>query len=293
MAVSPFKAFHLVVMVKKAAAPTHEDALAEETKKLVVEKGVTAKDISTFLSTHINDYSCLPEFAHLLRRSPCTIQLSKSVSSAVFQLAREGTALWPWCEALIHCMNAEILWPHRPIHEALFFPSDENEYKILHYVQQAKVYINLCVFALSNDLLVDALVQKHKSGVQVRVISDDEQAERSGADMERIREAGIQGKLDQSKANMHHKFCVVDGTVLIMGSFNWTRQAVEKNQENLIITDDTVLIQAYNGEFEKLWAAFAVTLGSAPRSNLDASVQKLVDMLVSIFHRAETESKQT
>lgn len=278
-------------MVKKVAGQSHEDALAEETKKLVAEKAVSAKDISAFLSAHINDYSCLPEFAQLLRRSPCTTQLSKSVSTAVFQFAREGTALWPWCEALIHCMNAEILWPHSPIHEALFFPSDENEYKILYYVQQAKVYVNLCVFALSNDLLVDALIKLHHNGVKVRVISDDEQAERSGADMGRIREAGIQGKLDQSKANMHHKFCIVDGTVLMTGSFNWTRQAVEKNQENLIVMDDTVLIQAYNAEFEKLWAAFGALSPASP-SNLDPSLQKLVDMLVSIVRRAGTETKQ-
>ena len=281
------------IMVKKEAGPTHEDELAEETKKLVVEKPITAKDITIFLASHVNDQGCFPAFANLLRRSPCTAQFSKAVSSAVFQLARENAADWGWCEALIHCMNAEILWPHSPIHEALFFPSDDNEYKILHYVQEAKSYVNLCVFALSNDLLVDALIKQHQRGVNVRVIMDDEQAERSGADIERIKAAGIQGKLDQSKANMHHKFCVVDGVILMTGSFNWTRQAVEKNQENLIITDDTVLIQAYNAEFDKLWSAFGPIASSAPRSNLEAPVQTLVDMIVSIFRKKEAEPQQT
>jgi len=276
-------------MVKKATGQTHEEALAEETKKIVVDKSVTAKDIVAFLSSHVNDPDCRAEFARLLRRSPCTTQLSKAVSGAVFQLARESGARWDWCEALIHCMNGEVLWPHSPIHEALFFPSDENEYKILHYVQQAKVYVNLCVFALSNDLLVDELIKLHQRGVQVRVISDDEQAERSGADMGRIQQAGIQGRLDQSKANMHHKFCVVDGLILINGSFNWTKQAVEKNQENIIIVDDVVLIQAYNAEFELLWSAFAPKPGQATRPPLNISIQQFVDTLVTIFRKAEVQ----
>lgn len=276
-------------MVKKAGGPTHEEELAEETKKFVVEKPATAKDVSTFLSAHINDQTCFPEFTRLLRRTSCTAQLSKALSSAIFGLAKESGADWTWCEALIHCMNAEILWPHSPIHEALFFPSDENEYKILHYVQQAKMYVNLCVFALSNDILVDELIKLHQKGVKVRVISDDEQAERAGADMPRIQAAGIQGRLDQSRANMHHKFCVVDGIVLINGSFNWTRQAVEKNQENLIITDDTVLIQAYNSEFEKLWTAFA---SQPPPSHppLNLSIQQFVQTLVSIFRKPVPKS---
>lgn len=274
-------------MVKKATTePSHDDEIAEETKKLAPEKPVSAKDITSFLSAHINDTACIPEFANLLRRSPCTWQLIKSVNGTIFQLARENNADWGWCEALIHCVNAEILWPDKPIHEALFFPSDDNEYKILHYLKEAKSYVNLCVFALSNDLLVDALIELHQKGVKVRVISDDEQAERSGADMERIRSSGIQGRLDQSKANMHHKFCVVDGVILMSGSFNWTRQAVEKNQENLIITDDTVLIQAYNAEFEKLWLAFGSTT-SRPRLNV--SVQQFVDTLVGIFRKAEVQ----
>lgn len=280
-------------MVKKATGPSHEEVLAEETKKLVVAKPVTAKDIISFLSTHINDSDCRAELVHLLRRSPCTIQLCKAVTTAVFQLARESAAQWNWCESLIHCLNAEILWPRSPIHEALFFPSDENEYKILYYVQQAKAYVNLCVFALSNDLLVDELIKLHQKGVTVRVISDDEQAERSGADMGRLQTAGIQGRLDQSKANMHHKFCVVDGLILINGSFNWTRQAVEKNQENIVIVDDSVLIQAYNGEFERLWTTFAPKSEVETHPPLNISIQQFQDTLIAIFRKAEMQPSPT
>lgn len=47
--------------------------------------------------------------------------------------------------------------------------------------------------------------------------------------------------------HMHHKFAIVDGRLLINGSFNWTRQAVLYNQENCIITDNPQLVRTLDG----------------------------------------------
>jgi phosphatidylserine/phosphatidylglycerophosphate/cardiolipin synthase-like enzyme len=38
------------------------------------------------------------------------------------------------------------------------------------------------------------------------------------------------------------QFAVVDGKLLMNGSFNWTRQAVLYNQENIVITDNPQLV---------------------------------------------------
>lgn len=42
---------------------------------------------------------------------------------------------------------------------------------------------------------------------------------------------------------MHHKFAVIDGRLLVNGSFNWTRQAVLYNQENCVVTDNAQLVR--------------------------------------------------
>jgi cardiolipin hydrolase len=55
---------------------------------------------------------------------------------------------------------------------------------------------------------------------------------------------------------MHHKFLVIDGRLLITGSFNWTRQAIIGNNENLVITDHADLVSAYCQEFDRLWQTF-------------------------------------
>ena len=52
---------------------------------------------------------------------------------------------------------------------------------------------------------------------------------------------------------MHNKFAVIDGHVLITGSFNWTNMGDVKNEENLLILTDEALISQYQKRFEYLY----------------------------------------
>ena len=70
---------------------------------------------------------------------------------------------------------------------------------------------------------------------------------------ERLVQDGIAVKDDASKYHMHHKFALVDGKTLVNGSFNWTRQAVLNNRENVVISSNNQLVKAFKQEFEKMW----------------------------------------
>lgn len=57
-----------------------------------------------------------------------------------------------------------------------------------------------------------------------------------GADVSDLSKAGIQVRTDNDvKSHMHHKFIIIDDYVLINGSFNWTRNAVNVNKENITV----------------------------------------------------------
>ena len=60
----------------------------------------------------------------------------------------------------------------------------------------------------------------------------------------------------RTDAHMHHKFAVVDGKVLLSGSFNYTRAAVLENRENVVVHRSRRLVQQFLKEFERLWADF-------------------------------------
>ena len=71
-----------------------------------------------------------------------------------------------------------------------------------------------------------------------------------------MRFAGISVRTDHSSFYMHHKFVLVDGQLLINGSFNWTRAAITGNQENVIVTNHRTMVCAFQAEFERLWQQF-------------------------------------
>ena len=51
-----------------------------------------------------------------------------------------------------------------------------------------------------------------------------------------MKEAGVCIVASQRDGLMHHKFAIVDSTLLLNGSFNWTERAVSENCENVVIS---------------------------------------------------------
>ena len=80
--------------------------------------------------------------------------------------------------------------------------------------------------------------------------------------------SGICVRTDHSSNFMHHKFVLVDGQLLINGSFNWTRNAITGNQENALITNHHKVVGAFQAEFEQLWQEFD------PRNTFDTELSR-------------------
>ena len=123
-------------------------------------------------------------------------------------------------------------------------------------LQQAKYSISVCMLTIASRELGDILISAHQDGVIVRVVTNDEQLMFSGTQVNRLRRAGIQVRVDTTAFLMHHKFVVVDGELLMSGSLNWTTQALCGNQENVIITSEPKLVQPFTNQFEILWRQY-------------------------------------
>ncbi|XP_074648582.1 uncharacterized protein LOC141904040 [Tubulanus polymorphus] len=128
--------------------------------------------------------------------------------------------------------------------------------QLLCFLNAAKSNLDLCIFLITSPELGDAVVNLHKRGVVVRVIVDSEQIDASGSQIGKFRSEGIQVRHDQTSYFMHHKFAIVDNTILLNGSFNWSRQAITGNNENVLVTNDDEIVQPYCQEFRSLWTTF-------------------------------------
>ena len=130
--------------------------------------------------------------------------------------------------------------------DVMFFPSEENVGKLANHIHRARVSLQICVFTITNNKLANAVLDQHRKGIKVRIITDDECVKNKGSDVERMAQAGIEVRTDDSKQNhMHNKFLIVDGNHVVTGSFNWTVAAGFNNQENLLVSDDKFYVKAY------------------------------------------------
>ena len=161
-----------------------------------------------------------------------------------------------------------------PIREALFYPGDASFEKFISFLRSAKRSMDVAVFTLSDQRVTEVLLAAHRSGVKIRILTDNDTVRNTGSDIEALAKAGISVRLDgvagtpggalreSSKAQsasalMHHKFAVLDGKVLITGSYNWTSSASSLNSENQTITNEAFFVSAFEAQFELLWAKFA------------------------------------
>jgi phosphatidylserine/phosphatidylglycerophosphate/cardiolipin synthase-like enzyme len=141
--------------------------------------------------------------------------------------------------------------------EAWFSPANDCARRIGQLFARARGRVDVAVFTITDDRITEAILEAHRRGVAIRVLTDNEKAFDLGSDIERLSAAGVAVLVDQTPFHLHHKFAIFDGSLLLTGSYNWTRGAARDNQENFLITPDARLVGAYARAFEDLWGRLA------------------------------------
>jgi phosphatidylserine/phosphatidylglycerophosphate/cardiolipin synthase-like enzyme len=184
-----------------------------------------------------------------------------TVRRRVFEVARtamkqpDDLAVITWLEEATRAIREIGRTAPRPeFSEAYFSPGEDCPRAIMRLLTNASRTAEICVFTITDDRLAAAILDAHRRGVSVRIITDDTKAEDLGSDIERFERSGIPTLVDRSPFHMHHKFAILDGETLLTGSYNWTRGAARDNEENLIVTNDRRLLASFKTTFERLWA---------------------------------------
>jgi mitochondrial cardiolipin hydrolase len=157
-----------------------------------------------------------------------------------------------WLEGVVRALDRQ--GDRAPVRSHVAFsPGRACLETVLQHLRQVRRQADLCVFTISDDRIAEAVLDAHRRGIAIRLITDNAKEFDVGSDVGRLREAGIAVVVDRSEAHMHHKFALFDGHWLINGSYNWTRSASEANEENLVASNDPDLYGQFAARFEKLW----------------------------------------
>lgn len=154
------------------------------------------------------------------------------------------------------------------IKHVLFSPDDNIQKILLHLINAEKESVRLTAYSFTDGDVARALMDAHKRGVSVEIIADPAcMLDRFGK-VPMIKDQGIvvfvydpdhlhNDKKSFTSSIMHHKFIIfgknISGKSAVWtGSFNWTKSAHRRNQENVVILDDKDIVAKYEHQFELL-----------------------------------------
>jgi mitochondrial cardiolipin hydrolase len=125
-------------------------------------------------------------------------------------------------------------------------------------VSTSRASVDAAMYRFNNPALARVLAEASGRGLRLRLVLDHSRFQidpttRSLLETHRLPYRILDGRrLGRSK--MHHKFVILDASLVLTGSYNWTVESEEDNYENLIVVHDLTIVQQFQREFEALWS---------------------------------------
>lgn len=138
-------------------------------------------------------------------------------------------------------------------------PTDGPFQELLKILRSARRTLDLCIYVLSFPPLCEALLDLYdKHSVKVRIIVDGREDEALRTQIPHLHRRGIEIRCNEKSYSilMHNKFAIIDSSLLLTGSLNWTKSAVLLNHDNVLVTSNKSLIGQYSAQFDSLWSKF-------------------------------------
>ena len=138
--------------------------------------------------------------------------------------------------------------------EVYFSPEDGTLKHILSAVSAARQSIDFLAYSFTSDELGQALIERARAGITVHGVFDtDQYHSNAGTQFDVLKKAGIDVGLDGNPHLMHHKVIIIDGQVVITGSYNFSNNAEHNNDENTLIIHNQDIAAQYQTEFQKVY----------------------------------------
>ncbi|MEA2008486.1 MAG: phospholipase D-like domain-containing protein [Chloroflexota bacterium] len=139
--------------------------------------------------------------------------------------------------------------------ETYFSPDDGTAQRIVELIQNAEESIYFLAFSFTSDPIAEAMLEQSYNGVTVIGVFDEGQYYSNiGTEFDHFHEAGLDVRLDGNSARMHHKLIIIDGSIVVTGSYNFSASAEKRNDENTLVIHNSDIALKYIAEFERVYA---------------------------------------
>ena len=150
---------------------------------------------------------------------------------------------------------------------------------IIDHLEQAQSEIVAAIAWFTDRDIFEVLCKKARSGVKVSValIGDEINQGPGGLNFHRLGNLGGQAIFlppgSRDVPTMHHKFCVIDHSTVITGSYNWSQKARSNDENITVVTDSADFAGNYLDVFDRILVRAGQ--GTPVVADLDAARRRL------------------
>ena len=142
---------------------------------------------------------------------------------------------------------------YKQVMETAYF--ENIRFELISALKRSTNEIRIAVAWFTNQELFDVLIDRLANNVDITLVIIDDYINNGsfGLDFELFLNNGGKLYYGIEENPMHHKFCVIDDSILFTGSYNWTYYAENKNKENIVkFENNKPIIEVYRNQFNLL-----------------------------------------
>lgn len=137
---------------------------------------------------------------------------------------------------------------------AYFSPYDPVEDMLVAQVALANKSIHCSLYGISSARLAGVLIEAKTKGVEVGVGLDKLQASGPSDQHALLELAGVRVVIKKTSYLEHNKFCVIDGTTVLVGSYNWSVNAQTQDNSLVVLSDCLRAPAAFEAAYRRIMA---------------------------------------
>ena len=150
--------------------------------------------------------------------------------------------------------NPRVIIEGTPI-DVYFAPDDNVQASFVELVNNAEESINFLAFSFTADEIGAAVRERADDGVTVSGVMEDDQVNSNiGTEFDPFMQARLDVERDGNPGQMHHKVMIIDENIVILGSYNFTKSAETRNDENLLVIYNDAIAAQFMAEFERVYS---------------------------------------
>lgn len=138
--------------------------------------------------------------------------------------------------------------------QVCFAPDKGCQKLLLKHINNAKKSIHIQAFSFTDPDVGTALMNAKNRGISIKIIVDKSNTSNKKSLIKMLGRQQIPIRIDAPQGIAHNKIMIIDETIVITGSYNYSTNAYARNAENMLFLNDKQLAQTYLENWQKRWS---------------------------------------